>query len=261
MEAVARYYRFFLHKCPFCGTRFNRFLNKCNGYALLACPHCSLAYVAPSPAHSELDRIYSSAGYYEETIWGGGMTAQSYEDAMRGREWLLREIQFDRYEKRLGEEKRMLEIGSFDGSHLQLFKNRGWQVEGLEIVASIAQKAINRGIITYTKRLEDEHLQRARYDFVTMNHTLEHIHNPGIVMREVWGILKPSGRLIIQVPQEKPSYQPGGQHLLFFTAESMKRLLILSGFEVLALISKQHYNVNVKMDWIELNAYVEKRAA
>jgi SAM-dependent methyltransferase len=262
MDSIIKNYRLLFLPCLFCGTRFNRLLKKCNGRALLACPHCALVYVGPSPPQSELDKIYAKASYYADTIWGGGMTPQSYEDAMLGREWLLDEIDFDKYEQHLGSEKRMLEIGSFDGSHLLLFKKRGWHhVEGLEIITSIAQKAIAMGIRTYTQKLEDVHLPACRYDFITMNHTLEHIHNPGIFMHEVRRILKLSGRLIVQVPHEEPSYQEEGQHLLFFTAESLDRLLTVAGFKVLAVIKKQHHNINTNTDWIELNAYAEKKVA
>lgn len=261
LEMVTKNYRSFLCSCPLCGARFNRLVKKCDKHALLACPYCQLIYVAPLPTQLELDEIYSKPSYYEETIWGGGMTPHTYEEAMLGREWFLNEIKFVQYEKRLGANKRMLEIGSFDGSHLLLFKRRGWEVEGVEIIISIANKAIAKGIPTYTRKLEDLRLPACRYDLITMNHTLEHIHNPGTVLNEVWRILKPSGKLILQVPEEQPLYQEGGQHLLFFTAGSMDRLLTLMGFKVLSIIKKQHHNMNTDTEWIELNAYAEKRAA
>ena len=57
-------------------------------------------------------------------------------------------------------------------------------------------------------------LAKGTVDFVIMNHVLEHLPEPGRVLREVGRVLTPSGRLFISVPNGQ-SFSDGLYRFLF----------------------------------------------
>ena len=72
-----------------------------------------------------------------------------------------------------------LDIGY--GGDLLSFNCRGWDFEN--------------GDAQYLHPLEDSH-----FDFVYSSHTLEHMLEPEVALRNWWRVLKPSGFLILYVP-------------------------------------------------------------
>jgi len=85
-------------------------------------------------------------------------------------------------------------------------------------------------------------LKGKKYDFLTMNHVLEHVEKPENFVFELNKLLKKDGYLIFAVPYLKglvPNvlrtkwYGLGsGQHLNFFSKNSMRLLLEKNGFDV-----------------------------
>jgi SAM-dependent methyltransferase len=79
------------------------------------------------------------------------------------------------------------------------------------------------------------------FDFITMFHVLEHLTEPGLGLEYVRGLLRPSGRLIIQVPNTS-SLQARcfgrfwygldvPRHVINFTPHALGHLLNKMGFE------------------------------
>ena len=79
------------------------------------------------------------------------------------------------------------------------------------------------------------------FDVITMWHSLEHVHRPTEVLRQVWRLLAPGGQLIVGVPNmaSAPRRWFGARwyawdlprHLTHFTPETLKQMVERAGFQ------------------------------
>lgn len=138
---------------------------------------------------------------------------------------------------------KVLDIGSSTGALLNIFKKRGFEVIGVEPSVKSSKIALSRGIKTYSRPFEKLKLPKDSFDVVVMNHTLEHVENPKIVLNKIHFILKKDGILLIDVPNFgslsskfyslKWKYLLPNEHKWHFTKKSIINLLNLHNFSVL----------------------------
>lgn len=91
-------------------------------------------------------------------------------------------------------------------------KNDGWETVGVEPSERAKNIAIQKGI-SFVNEIGD--LQNNSFDVITMWHVLEHVPNLELQIRELKRLLKPTGTLIVAVPNFK-SYD--AQHYKTFWA-------------------------------------------
>lgn len=137
---------------------------------------------------------------------------------------------------------KLLDVGCANGTFLSVAREHGWDAAGYEISEYAASKAKDRGFRVYAG-LDDSDLRAATYDLVTMWHVLEHITNPRFILTKVHELLKPSGMVVIEVPDvgSKPAIQQKEnwhfvkppEHLYYFDKNTLSKLLELTGFSVL----------------------------
>jgi 2-polyprenyl-3-methyl-5-hydroxy-6-metoxy-1,4-benzoquinol methylase len=95
---------------------------------------------------------------------------------------------------------KILDIGAGTGEFLSVAKQNGWDVTGVEPSDKAQQIAINKGVsfVEAIAQLEDH-----SFDVITMWHVLEHVPDLNNQIKELKRLLKPSGSLIIAVPNFK----------------------------------------------------------
>ncbi len=95
---------------------------------------------------------------------------------------------------------KLLDVGCGNGLYLANMKKWGWHVEGLEIDPKAVEQARNLGFTVHEGCLENCHLKNASFDAITLNHVIEHVHDPSQLLRECCRILKPGGVLVAITP-------------------------------------------------------------
>lgn len=151
-------------------------------------------------------------------------------------------------------EASIVELGSGLGFNLEIFRgdNRVLGIEGLESAAAAASQ---RGIPTIVANIDREiPLPADSADFVLCLDVLEHLVEPAGCLAEVSRILKPRGRLVVNVPNqftlsgrlnillgsgidstrffpEHPDWS--NPHLRFFRRSSIGSLLERCGFRII----------------------------
>ena len=95
---------------------------------------------------------------------------------------------------------RILDIGAGTGDFLSVAKKDGWQTIGVEPSTKAKSIAINKGVsfVELTTELENN-----SFDVISMWHVLEHVSDLNKQIKELKRLLKPTGTLIIAVPNFK----------------------------------------------------------
>jgi 2-polyprenyl-3-methyl-5-hydroxy-6-metoxy-1,4-benzoquinol methylase len=152
----------------------------------------------------------------------------------------------------IGYNKRVLELGCTAGHFTRALARQGCTVVGVEIDRSAAERACKVADQVIIADLDDpealSELAAGDFDVVTAGDVLEHLRDPLLVLRSCRRLLKPSGFLVVSVPNVAHAdvrltllggafpYRVSGlldtTHLRFFTRQSLKELLWAAGFLV-----------------------------
>ena len=95
---------------------------------------------------------------------------------------------------------RILDIGAGTGDFLSVAKKDGWQTIGVEPSTKAKSIAINKGVSFVELTTE---LDNYSFDVISMWHVLEHVPDLDKQIKELKRLLKPTGTLIIAVPNFK----------------------------------------------------------
>ncbi len=198
-----------------------------DGFDVVRCPRCALAFLSPRPTARELARYYPPIYY--------GSRRSIFEHITIA----LRAHRVERIHGR--SPGRVLDIGCGHGGMLRTLRARGWQVVGTEFGARPPQSPDDDLDVRYTP-LEACGLPGASFDVVTMWHVLEHMPDPLATLREIRRLLAPTGRLLVAVPnfgslQARLTgphwfHLDVPRHLFHFRPEDLTTLLARAGFQV-----------------------------
>jgi len=137
---------------------------------------------------------------------------------------------------------KVLDIGCSTGAFLDLFKETGWLTWGVEPSASAAM-AGKKGHHVLRSTFEKTKLPDSNFDLVILNHTLEHMDNPELILKKVYKKLKKEGIFFVDVPNAGGlgakllgkywPYRLPDEHKWQFTKKSLSKIFEKSGFEIL----------------------------
>ena len=94
----------------------------------------------------------------------------------------------------------ILDIGAGTGDFLSVAGNNGWKTVGVEPSDKAKAIAKSKGVSFVEKTSE---LDNNSFDVITMWHVLEHVPNLDEQIKELKRLLKPTGTLIVAVPNFK----------------------------------------------------------
>ena len=96
---------------------------------------------------------------------------------------------------------RLLEIGCACGFLLVAARERGFEVQGVEMSAWASAHAREAyGLDVKTGRLEAANVPAASYDAVVMADVIEHLTDPRRTLQAIHRVLRPGGRLLLLTP-------------------------------------------------------------
>jgi len=140
---------------------------------------------------------------------------------------------------------RLLDIGCSSGALLRSAMTHGFDAEGVEPAAQAAEFAKSTGLKVFHGYLEEARFPASSFDAVTLMEVIEHLPDPGALLREVWRVLKPNGVLVVGtgngaswtvrlVGARWGYFQVAGHggHISFFNPASLGLLAQRSGFRV-----------------------------
>ncbi|MES2575938.1 MAG: class I SAM-dependent methyltransferase [Bacteroidota bacterium] len=150
----------------------------------------------PQPSLENLGRYYESEDYISHTDNKRSLFEKLYHFikniALKNKLNLINSIQLSK--------GRILDIGAGTGDFLSVAKNDGWETIGLEPSDRAKGIAKNKGISFVEETSE---LESHSFDVISMWHVLEHVPDLDKQIKELKRLLKPTGTLIIAVPNFK----------------------------------------------------------
>ncbi len=151
---------------------------------------------SPQPDLENLGRYYESEDYISHTDNKRSVFEKAYHFvksiALKNKLNLINSEQ--------SQKGKILDIGAGTGDFLLTAKNDGWNVVGVEPSDRAKNIAKQKGI-SFVE--ETAVLENNSFDVITMWHVLEHVPNLEIQIAELKRLLKPTGTLIIAVPNFK----------------------------------------------------------
>ncbi|HSV56445.1 MAG TPA: class I SAM-dependent methyltransferase [Magnetospirillaceae bacterium] len=225
--------------CPVCGSRAVRPLWDLGECAFAQCAGCGHAYQNPRPRPSDL-----ASRYDEEYLAYEINNAEPYLRLML---LGLADLGFDGIEASLPAGRSFLDIGCATGALVELTLLRGWDAEGVEICVPAADYGRRvRGVRIHAGTLLDAAYPDGRFDFVHSSHLLEHVPEPGDLLKEIHRILKPGGYCAAVTPN-RAGLQARlfgldwrsaiADHMHLFTKASLVRMLRDRGLEPLRAVT------------------------
>ena len=181
----------------------------------------------PTPSLAVLPKYYESEDYISHTDGKRTLFEKIYHlvkrNAIKGKVALITAEQ--------NQKGKLLDIGSGTGDFLVEAKKQGWDILGYEPNSDAKNLAINKGV-TFTEDIFA--LPENSFDVVSMWHVLEHVPNLQEYIANLKRIVKPTGTILIAVPNYK-SYDAKyynhfwaaydvPRHLWHFSKTSIKRL-------------------------------------
>ncbi|HUR26412.1 MAG TPA: class I SAM-dependent methyltransferase [Candidatus Thermoplasmatota archaeon] len=137
----------------------------------------------------------------------------------------------------------LLDVGCGDGALIQMFERRGWNCVGIEVDAvAVRQARANTGATILHGTLSSVSGQLGSYDMVVSAHVIEHIHDPSLFFRQIWGVTHPGGLLRLVCPNGSSishavygaSWMPldPPRHLYTFRPDHLGAMATAAGFQV-----------------------------
>ncbi|MFB9106968.1 class I SAM-dependent methyltransferase [Flavobacterium gyeonganense] len=151
---------------------------------------------SPQPDLENLGRYYESEDYISHTDNKRSVFEKAYHFvksiALKNKLNLINSEQ--------SQKGKILDIGTGTGDFLLTAKNDGWNVIGIEPSDRAKNIAKQKGI-SFAE--ETASLENNSFDVITMWHVLEHVPNLEFQIQELKRLLKPTGTLIVAVPNFK----------------------------------------------------------
>ncbi len=208
---------------------------------LLKCEDCGLRFAKKMPTPSQLINLYSE------------VVDPEYEQEREGRgENFARIIKLLKKIKPGG---RLLDVGAATGIFMELAKDAGWEVYGVEPSRWACSRAREQGLNVwegdFLQYPEDE-----KFDVITMLDIIEHMATPGLAFKKARSLLKEGGILVITTPDiESLAAKLMGKrwwhlrpaHVNFFTKRTLLKASELFGFR---LVKLRYYVWNFSLHYL-----------
>lgn len=212
------------------------------------CRSCGLIWVDPRPDPDALKAFYAEKYRSEYKGAAEPKKKHCYREMHRANERLNRLAPL----YRPGD--RVLDVGAGAGFFARVLVENGVDYVGVEPNAGYASFARDTlglsGVeIGFLHDIEGKGV----FDIITINHAFEHLPDPNESLARMWRLLKPDGRIIMEVPNAEADYHSPDKvfhfgHLYWYTPSTLAAMVVKNGMAVLDVeLTRGTQHVNMVM--------------
>ena len=231
-----------IYSCPVCGkTGFEPFLHSKDHFLtgekfdILQCKDCGFRMTSPVPDPNTIGKYYESKEYISHDTGDKNLMNLVYKTA---RFFTLRSK--CRLVKTYSSGKKLLDIGCGTGEFLNFCHKKGFQCSGIEPGQKPRNFAVEHYHLPIKEKVAFSPEEKGTFDCITLWHVLEHIPDTNATLRLLKEALKPSGTLILALPNPDSfdacfygEYWAAfdlPRHLFHFSSKNIKMLAEKNGF-------------------------------
>jgi 2-polyprenyl-3-methyl-5-hydroxy-6-metoxy-1,4-benzoquinol methylase len=250
-------------RCNYCGSLDRRPLFDGPYSDIVECLSCGLIFNAVMPSKQELAAIYTEEYYQSKDSLQYGYTdyRADRDNIAKTARKRLREIE------KIKPSGHLLDVGCAFGFFLEVARERGWAVSGVEIseyAARYASRELHLDVVNHDA--ESWTYPERSYDVITMWDLIEHLRDPAGTLRKLGLALKDDGILVLSTPDVESlparlmkerwlGWQLRNEHLHYFSHATLERMLNAAGLEVVKRCRVgKHVNFDLFVDRLALYA-------
>lgn len=226
------------------------------------CRNCGHVQIIPLPSQEEDEKYYQHndqiRNVVPHSLLDDEQLVAKYEAVGR---WQIHKAM-----KMIAPGATVLEIGSGYGWFVQLMRQEGYHVDGIEVSAERRESMeLRTGIklfgINLAMGAPGESLgPNGPYDAIWMSHVLEHIIDPQVFLKKAVRYLRDGGKIFITVPnlhdynktvvKEYDDFCYLRAHVAYYTPETLSRLMRQCGISDVVISGDQLYGVENAFHWV-----------
>jgi len=227
------------YACPACNSSVNyaayiyRNSSQTEEAHILRCPNCTAMFMRPV-------LIPELEGRQMDSLDDAEMYGSQLMKTLHEQLYLKKEIRLIQTAGQAG--GALLDVGCGAGWISNIWAQNGFQVTGLEPSLNRCNLARKKyGLNVVNEYIENTEFEKC-FDISILRHVIEHIQDPGSVLRKIHGSLKEEGVVMVIVPNIDciGRYLFGVDwewvlpwHCNFFNQRSLEKLIEKSGFEII----------------------------
>ena len=228
--------------CPICrSAAIHHYHTDYRENNIYKCNHCGVQFMNP---------VYSDA-YLEE--YYAGYISPEYTQATIDAQHEVCKQNFAAIHRFMPDKGEMLDFGLGNGTYALYARELGWQVSGYDVDCATTEQLTKKMAMDIRCGDFDKlDWGDKKFDLIYAHHVVEHLKDPLTRLKSFHAIMQPDSYIYIGVPNisawgskikfflEKMGlkktrvgkYYDSEHHIFYYEPDSLKRLLKLSGFEV-----------------------------
>jgi len=233
-----------IQNCPVCGSPHSSLKFKAKDYTvsnemfhIVSCDSCRLIYTNPRPAAHEAGPYYHASAYISHSDTNEGIVNKLYHAVRKFT--LQSKTNWIESEKKGNRE--LLDVGCGNGHFLAAAKQKGWNINGVELDPETAARAANLTGLSIAPSLKEIDPEK-EFQVITLWHVLEHVYELDEYFNFFKSRLNKDGKLLLALPNPA-SFDAGyfeeywaaydvPRHIYHFTPATIAALAQKYGFKL-----------------------------
>lgn len=244
--------------CLLCSNESFDLISPCvrdsKNHKVIKCKKCHHVQLFPIPTPEDDEKFYNE-NLQDKNVGDVGSIKRAYNKMIDDTQRRIELVS-----KLTPKSGSILEIGSGHGFFLEMMRKKGYKILGIDVSREkrkILKKVTKAKVLNVN--INEQIPDIGLFDTIVFFHVLEHISDPVKFLVNCQKLLKPKGKIIVEVPncddfqlQFNKAYKEfywQRAHINYFTPKILKSVFQKSGLKNTKIIGVQRYSIENMINW------------